>query len=94
MEMDSREIKEMKALLKELIAEIGDLRERVYRLEQDSTPLPRAQERRARDFALEAESYENIGNLYREGYHICPIAYGQVRDEEECLFCVNLLEKA
>ena len=35
--------------------------------------------------SLEGESYENLGKLYKEGYHVCPMAYGQFR-RGECLF--------
>lgn len=88
----ARDVLEIKALLKELLGEMAALKERVIRLEQEAglADKPASVQK---SFVLAAESYDNIGALYREGYHICPVAYGQVRDEEECLFCVNLLEK-
>lgn len=86
-----RDIQEIKLILKELVGEVADLKERVIGLEAQ---LGVQQPRPARaEFVMSAESYGNIGKLYTEGYHICPVAFGQVRDEGECLFCVNLLEK-
>lgn len=87
-----RAVQEIKAILNELVAEIADLKERVMDLEihlgvREKKPAP------SRPFMVSAESYENLGRLYQDGYHICPVAFGQVRDEGECLFCVNLLEK-
>lgn len=87
-----RDIQEIKILLKELVAEVAELKERVMGLEAqlgiEQAPAPLRT-----DFVMSAESYDNIGKLYSEGYHICPVAFGQVRDEGECLFCVNMLEK-
>lgn len=85
-----KSFQEIKSLLKELISEIADLKERVISIENSlevnqPEPTPR------RGFVLSAESHENIGKLYSEGYHICPVAFGQVREEGECLFCVNML---
>jgi len=82
---------EIKALLKDLLHEVARLRERVTELERRLEVVPPPPTRRV-SFALGAESYESMGRLYSEGYHICPVAYGQVRDEGECLFCVSILE--
>ncbi|QGU00580.1 hypothetical protein SYNTR_1986 [Candidatus Syntrophocurvum alkaliphilum] len=38
------------------------------------------------------ERYENLSLIYQEGYHICPMAYGEPR-YGECLFCSGYLEK-
>lgn len=82
---------EVKMILRELLNEVAELKERVMGLERhlDIAPLPPP---RPVPFLLGAESYENMGRLYAEGYHICPVAFGEVRDEGECLFCVNILE--
>jgi len=83
-------INELKLLLKELLGEISDLRERVKALEQElNLPTPE------RDPAIDGPTGEgpNLIDLYLEGYHVCPMAYGRLR-EEECLFCVVFLAKS
>ncbi|MGI6551054.1 MAG: initiation control protein YabA [Syntrophomonadales bacterium] len=92
MDENARETaQEVKIIVKELLNEVAELKERVMELERHLNIAPAPPPRRA-PFVLGAESYENMGRLYAEGYHICPVAFGQVRDEGECLFCVNILE--
>jgi len=84
-------LQEVAIIVRELIIEVGDLKERITNLEKEmnheeierpvSWPL-----------LIEGESYENIGRIYKEGFHICPEAYGQQR-KEECLFCIAFLER-
>jgi regulator of replication initiation timing len=83
---------EIRAILNELLREVAGLKERIIELESHLNIGPPAAPPRRAAFVLGAESYENMGRLYSEGYHICPVAFGQVRDEGECLFCVNILE--
>ncbi|NLW43655.1 MAG: DUF972 family protein [Syntrophomonadaceae bacterium] len=88
----TQKIQEISDILRELIREVAGLKERVMELERHlniSRPPPPVRA----PIELEAESYENIGGIYNEGYHICPVAFGQVRDEGDCLFCVNILER-
>ncbi|MGI6422114.1 MAG: initiation control protein YabA [Syntrophomonadaceae bacterium] len=87
-------VREMAAILRELILELGDLKERVAALEKGfmkeeavNTPVEISY-----PMLLEGESYANIGRIYNEGFHVCPEAYGQPRSEE-CLFCIAFLEK-
>ncbi len=88
MDETAREVRE---ILRALLTEVAELKERVMELERHLNIAPAPPPRPA-PFVLGAESYENMGRLYTEGYHICPVAFGQVRDEGECLFCVNILE--
>jgi len=86
-----------------MILEIGELKERVVALEQAlyQPPEAAAEDTRlsqplalseAEKIQLQGEGFENLGRLYKAGYHICPVFFG-VRQEGECLFCVALLEK-
>jgi len=76
-----------------LILEIGDLKERIVALEKELNPEPIPVKQIDPDIIkLQGEGYEKLGNIYREGYHVCPIAFGQYRDGE-CLFCIAFMEK-
>jgi len=99
----NRNVEEITAMVREMILEISELKERVAALEQAlyqspeaaaedskySQPAPLSEEVKIR---LQGESFENLGRLYTSGYHICPVFFGE-RNEEECLFCVALLGK-
>jgi len=80
-------------LIRELILELGDLKERVTRLEKDPSPPPRQLRRQdAEMIKLQGESYEQLGRIYNEGYHVCPVAYGEPR-QDGCIFCIAFMNK-
>ena len=86
-------VQELKMIIRELILEVGELKERVAYLEKnilndrEDLELPVSY-----SLKIEGEAYDNLGRLYNEGYHVCPMAFGQLRDGE-CLFCVAFMEK-
>jgi len=84
----------MTSIIRQLIIEVGDLKERITHLEAKlaETGLPVQDKNVPRNLKLEGESYETLGGLYTEGYHICSIAFGQPR-QEDCIFCIAFLEK-
>lgn len=83
-------LENIKSMIREILTEVADLKERVTRLEKnrgkDTAGDVPEQPRRP------GEQPENLVDLYQEGYHVCPVAYGRLRDGE-CLFCLNFLEK-
>ncbi len=89
-----RTLQELKTIIRDLIIEVGELRERIDRLERKqaynetiTAPLVIQKPR-----VIEGEGYENLGRIYQEGYHICHHAFGLAR-EGGCLFCLALMEK-
>ena len=86
-------VQELKGLIRELILELGDLRERVSRLEaKEVLESSRAVDSKEEAIKLQGESFEQLGRIYDEGYHVCPIAYGEPR-RNGCLFCMAFLGK-
>lgn len=86
-----KRLEEMKMLLRDLMFEVADLKERVLALEK-SIKTDEAFSRSMPREVSETRGPENLADIYREGYHVCPMAYGRLR-EGDCLFCVNFLEK-
>jgi regulator of replication initiation timing len=86
-------VQELKVLIRELILEIGEIKERVSYLEREANPEPQYERlSEAEKIKLQGESYEQLGLIYNEGYHVCPVAYGEPR-RDGCLFCIAFLEK-
>lgn len=88
-----RAVQELKILMREMILEIGELKEKVARLEKMANNEPEIIHRSAADsLKLQGEGYDNLAGIYKQGYHICPMAYGELRTGE-CLFCIAFIEK-
>lgn len=89
-------IQELKAIMRDLIIEVGELKEKVAYLERNldyaKKEEPISPKLDIQDLAIAGEGYNNLGGIYKRGYHVCPVAYGRIRDGE-CLFCLAFLEK-
>lgn len=94
MEDTAKTVQELKVLIRELILEIGDLKERVAMLESRQPYEPLTAERMdpADIIKLQGEGYDRLGQLYQDGFHVCPSNFGDSR-QEECLFCLGFMQK-
>jgi regulator of replication initiation timing len=73
--------------------ELGDLKDRVARLEGERSFAGADNKPALVDAVkLQGESYANLGRIYAEGFHICPVAYGEPR-RDGCLFCIAFMGK-
>lgn len=85
-------ILELKTIIRELTFEIADLKQRVSDLEKERAEKQFLQPSQNSKILLRAEGYDNLGGIYKEGFHICSMAYGQPR-EGECLFCIAFMSR-
>lgn len=84
-------LQELKMIIRELTIEVGELKERVTILERAKI-REEEQQLEYPSILLRAEGYENLGSIYKEGYHICSMAYGMPR-QDECLFCIAFMSR-
>lgn len=108
-----RTVAELKAILRDIILEVGELKERVALLESAAAekhadeaaeaPFMAGQPRHFEETRMEAEpaalhtgedqpSHPGLHQIYLEGRHVCPMAFGEVRSEG-CLFCTAMLAR-
>ncbi|HNX91995.1 MAG TPA: initiation control protein YabA [Syntrophomonas sp.] len=97
MDETAKNVQELKTIIREMVLELGDLKERVTRLEKGmqaeaETAALNIIRPDLEIIKLQGEGYDRLGMLYNDGYHVCPSNFGDSR-QEECLFCLAFINK-
>jgi regulator of replication initiation timing len=87
-------------MVKELLAELDDIKKIARSLEQENDKLRRQLTDVFDQPPVHAKTKElsckhdepTLVRLYNEGFHVCNVRFAQSRDEE-CLFCLSLLRR-
>jgi regulator of replication initiation timing len=93
---------EVEEKLNSLLEEVRRLRPYVTSLEEENVKLKREQlalpEKETERVIANAEriqgvAHDNLERLYKEGFHVCHLHFGQPLEAGDCLFCMGFLRR-
>ena len=74
---------------------VKDLEEENARLKRELCALPEKETERVKANAehIQGVAHDNLKRLYKEGFHVCHLHFGQPLDSGDCLFCMGFLRQ-
>jgi regulator of replication initiation timing len=81
--------------VRSLLPYIQSLEDENLRLKRESCSLPEKETERviANAARIEGVAHENLVRLYKEGFHVCHLHFGQPMEAGACLFCAGFLRR-
>lgn len=81
---------EFEEKIKSMLEELQTLKMHVYALEEQNEHL---RSMLLSQKASQSIAFEKLQEIYRDGIHVCPTRFAELRTEGDCLFCVDFLQK-
>lgn len=92
---------EIEEKLNSLLEELRRIKPYVKELEEENLrlkrglaiPEPEAERVIANAERIQGTAHDNLERIYKEGFHVCHLHFGQPLESGDCLFCMGFLRK-